>query len=282
MKEWKNNLGSIKEAIKHNEESTSRINNDQIERNKWKYHDSPAYSFGGTFYKSLPQEYTEFMDKKIYVAIEEMGPPFIKYIKDTLLKDGRKEFNAIEFGGPASDLFNEFPEGFFRNTLGVCLKDVRDSSEKNNDIDNNHHVIEGDILHPTDSQLYKKISDLLPGGKADLIISRMMGPLDSLEKNPAILNGIIKKWYSLLNDNGILFAQFEYFPEHNPNMEQKYEAMVSPEELRYSEIHVVHWVNEIKKKYPALLDVQLGRGVLRLHKNKGAPEELPNMENMFT
>lgn len=109
-----------------------------------------------------------------------------------------------------------------------------------------------------------------------------MGPLSSTNKNPAILNAVVKKWYNMLNENGILFAQFEYFKEHNPNMDQKKEHEGNPEELRNSEIHVTYWADQIRKKSEGLIDIQLGRGVLRLHKREGAPDELPNIEDMFS
>jgi hypothetical protein len=277
--EFKNNFSQIKKAIEYNKLETE--DNSLKKDDAWPQYDSPIYEFGGTFVKSLPAEYTNHLDKKIYATVEETGEPFKQYIEDTLSKSKNKELYAVEFGGSGSRLFHEFSKGFFERTAGVCLGDERYTEEKFNDAKKGHDVVIGDVLTVNGNPIYKDIENRLGTSKVDLIISRMQGPLYLLDKNPAIMNALVKKWYSMLNENGILFAQFEYMKEHNPNMEEKYKSIIEPENIRDSEIHAQYWVDEIKKRYNGLVDVQLGRGVLRLHKNFGAPEEIENMPDMF-
>lgn len=274
-----NNFGKIKADIKDNVKQTEYYA--RMSEPLWRQYDSSITEFGGSFFKSLPKEYTEIMDKKLYVSVEEIGMPFKEYIEKTLSQSKNKELFAIEFGGPGSSLFQGFKEGLFNKTIGVCLKDIRHSNSKYEDNQNSHFLVKGDILQPEDKKLVSEIKHLLGTNKVDLIVSRMMGPLKELNRNPAILNNLVKNWYKMLNENGLLFAQFEYFGEHNPNMEQKYGSMLRPEDIRESELYAQYWVEEIKKKYPDLIDVQLGRGVLRLHKKEGAPEELPDMGNIM-
>lgn len=277
--QFENSFRRIKEAVKHNK-NENKIHS-SFDDSIWNVYDKSIVEFGGTFYKSLPDDYTNSLDKKISIKEEELGMAFKNYIEDTLSKSKNQKLYAIEFGGPASNLFQGFKKGLFEKTAGVCLNDDRKPDTKAKDDSNSHYVLPGDLLDTKNPEMYKNISKELGSEKVDLIISRLMGPVRVLDKNAAILNSIIKKWYSMLNENGIIFAQFEYFLEHDEGMIKKYESMIEPEDLRETELHVQYWANEIRNKYKGLIDIKIGRGVIRLHKKEGAPEKLPDIESAF-
>lgn len=85
----------------------------------------------------------------------------------------------------------------------------------------------------------------------------------------------------MLNNNGLLFAQYEYFNEHNPKIEYKYHGEISPPSKRDSEKNVEKWAESIKHEFPHQLEIQLGRGIIRLLKKEGAPKELPPSRKLF-
>jgi hypothetical protein len=273
-----NNFGKIKQSVKTNDMFVEKYK--QKADNVWNQYDSSIHEFGGTFYKTIPDQYTKEAELK-NSNITEFGEPFKKYIEDTLSQSNNKQLYGIEFGGPGSELFRGFKEGLFAKTAGVCLGDERNEIDFDNDEERNHFVFEGDILKPNDKELFGGIKEKLGTKKFDCIISRLMGPVDKIAKNPAVLKSVIDNWYEMLNNNGLLFAQFEYFKEHNPTMFQKIEHEKNPPELRDTEIHVTYWADQIREKSNNTIDIQIGRGVLRLHKKEGAPEKLPNIENMF-
>lgn len=282
MKE-KIGFGDIKSDIQSNRE-VNELN--KAKEQWWFYYDSSLEGIGSTFYKVLPEKYSEIFNKKIYTKIEDLGEAFKKYIEETLSKDGNNKRTAIEFGGPGSKLFSEFSPGFFNQTMGVCLEDIRQDSEVKNDTLIGHSILTGDIFDIENTRknnsLYSEIKYCFGASKVDLIISRMMGPLDEIRKNPVILDRVIRKWYELLNKNGILFAQFEYFKEHDQGMQKKYEAEIDPPCERESEKYVEQWVQALKQKFPNQIEIQLGRGVIRLVKKEGAPDELPSSKELFT
>lgn len=266
-------FGKLREDIEKNKGLAVEY---ETEEGDWGYHDSSLFEIGSSFNKTLPKEYIG----KI-TDIREAGLAFEKYIIETLSKNQNKERTAIEFGGPGSKFFNDFKKGFLGKTVGVCLDDIRHSDEIEKDKSINHSVIVGDIMNITNKSLYEKLNECLKTEKVDLIISRMMGPLDKLKKNPVLLDHIIRKWYSLLNNGGILFAQFEYFSEHDPNMKTRYDAENFPEKEKEIEKYVKEWVLAINNKFPNQIEIQLGRGVIRLVKKEGAPEELPSSKELF-
>lgn len=271
-------FGEIRKDIKNNKEVNEE--NEQLEW-IWDYYDSSLLLMGSSFSKVLPEEYVGYLNKKIYTKIEEFGEAFKKYIEDTLSKNKNKERTAIEFGGPGSQLFAGFTPGFFEKTVGVCLDDIRFINEKEDDKLIDHSVIVGDVTDINNKNLFNEINDKLGTSKVDLIISRLQGPLRELKRNPAFLDRIIRKWYSMLDKNGILFAQFEYLSEHNPNMEDKYNAEITPPPKKESEKYVEEWVLSIHNKLPNQIEIQLGRGVIRITKKEGAPEELPSIKELF-
>lgn len=275
----KENIDKIKAAIKMKDDvrHNTKIANDAVSElskgDGWKEFDSFLDEFGATFIKSLPKEHIEYMDKKNFVDAPEKGQVFKKYIEDTLSKS-KEEHNltAVELGGPGINFFDGFSKDFFTKTLGVCINDdfrlmdrIRYLDDKK---EQKHSVLLEDILDISNDQLYKKIEEKIGTKKIDLIISRLNGALMYIKKNPLIFNHLIRKWYSMLNNNGLMFIQFEYLIKYSNTKQQ-------------SEIFVEEWANIIKEKFPEV-DIQLDRGIMRLHKNFGAPEELPSTSKLFS
>ena len=277
------NFGDIRNDIFKNKKIANEFKDDE---ESWSQYDSSLSAFGSSFNKTLPEEYITPLNKKIFTNIDEYGEVFKNYVEDTLSKNKNHYRTAIEFGGPGSNLFSGFSPNFFSKTIGLCLDDVRGRSQKEYDHKKGHSIITGDIMKPNNNEMYLKIEDELGTNKVDLIISRMMGPLrstndTSLKKNPLILDRIIRKWYNLLNENSLLFAQFEYFSEHNPDPKQIYDAESFPPSIKPLEEKVSKWAEIINKKFKNKIEIQLGRGVMRLYKKSGAPEELPKINELF-
>lgn len=273
--EGKTKFGDIRKDLIKNKETSE--NYKESERN-WSQYDSDLFTIGSTFYDALPDKYVSKLNNKIYAENEEFGMAFKEYIENEL-SFGKKR-TAIEFGGPGSNLFDGFTKGFFKKTVGVCLDDVRQNYIKNFDNNSGHSVISGDIVDVNNRKLFEEINNKLDTNKVDLIISRMQGPLNDLEKNPAILDRIIRKWYHLLNKDGILFAQFEYLDQHNPIIQTKYLAEINPPPVTKAEKYVRQWAEVLKKNFPEI-EIQLGRGVIRLVKKDGSPEELISSKDLF-
>lgn len=271
-------FGDLKEDVKSIKKTNQE--NSQCEY-VWPQYDSSLIEIGSTFYKVLPEEYVGELNKKIYTTIEEYGEAFKKYIEDSLSKNPKKERTAIEFGGPGSNLFFGFSDGFFSKTVGICLDDIRSEVEKDADNLRGHSVVIGDIIDTKNRNLFNEINNKIGADKADLIISRIQGPLNKLKINEAVLDRVIRKWYQLLDKNGILFAQFVYLDEHDPYMENKYNALIEPPYKSKTEKIAEMWVDAIKLKYPNEIDVSLGRGVIRLVKKDNAPEELASNNELF-
>ncbi len=244
-------FGKIRKAIKINKEVS--MGNFAIEE-KWPTRDSSIEDFSKTFFSCISDEYNtrHNFDRSKKENI------FKNYIEDTLKNNENKKLYAIEFGGSGSELFRGFSKDFFYKTIGICLKDLRKISEKFSDKLNNHFVIEGDILDIFDKKIYNDINKKFNMKKVDLIISRMMGAVYDFKKNEAILNNIARKWYSILNENGLMFVQFAL-----PKVE------INTEEL------VHKWVGYINQNFKDKIEIQVEKNVFCLHKKFGAPEELP-------
>ncbi len=257
-------FGEIKKAIRHNRSNTEKDIFEGQEK-KWITHDASisrneknqfGTTFGSTFFPCLPKEYREYNHQG-----EEDDLALKRYIENILEKGG----TAVEFGGPGSNLFGDFSEGFFRKTIGICLEDIREKKQKEADDKKNHSVIIGDILDPQNNQLLDTVLKTLGTKKTNLIISRMMGVLLGIKKEPAILDHMIRAWYRILDDNGLMFVQFE---------------LTDTDEPKPTQALVIKWKNAVKEKFPQI-DIQLSEGVLRLHKKEGAPGELPPATQLF-
>lgn len=217
----------------------------------WGVYDEKLWHFGATFVSSLPEEYKA-----------KGWDGFKLYIEKNLSKMENIKPTAVELGGPGSELFRGFSKGFFQKTIGVCLSDIRGPDEKLEDSELNHEVITGDILNQTE-EILNRIKILLGANKTDLIISRMVGALNLMDIKA--LDSAIRKFYSLLKDNGIMFVQYNY----------------SSTDIKKEDKIAEKCVQAIKEKYPQL-DIQSGRGVIRLNKKSGAPDELPEDIHFFT
>lgn len=271
-------LGDIKSDLEKNKKN---INNYVKRENEWNLYDSSLINIGSSFSKVVPEKYVGTINKQVYSTIDKLGEGFKQYIEDTLSKSENNNKTAIEFGGPGSKLFSGFKKKLFKNTVGVCLNDIRKFYRKSIDSYTGHYVITGDITDTTNREIYNTIKEKLKTDKVDLIISRMMGPLKKIKKNPALLDKIIRQWYSLLNTNGLLFVQFEYFHEHDPDQNKKMLSEAEPEEYSKTEINVKEWAKMIKEKFPNEIEIKLGRGIIHIHKKENAPEELPLARELF-
>jgi hypothetical protein len=214
-------------------------------------------SFASCFWNVLPN--AEFIFETYAYDFEYN---FKHYIEETLSKDKGegKDLTAIEFGGPGSNLFRGFTQGFFSKTAGVCLRDMRESAEKEVDAENNHIVIPGDILDIKDKGvLFKNIREQLHVQKVNLIISRMLGPLSLIDKNLSVFDRILRNWYDLLEENGIMFIQTGL----------RRNSEVEKEETR-------KWQKSITTEFPQIkIQTEDDFSLIRLHKGVGSPEHLP-------
>jgi len=260
MKEDLKDFGKIRKAIRTNEQTRSLYENGYEE--SWDEYDNFSI-FGKYFLGTLPQSYQDIEKER-----EEEDPKrylgFIKYIEDTL--EG-SDLTAVEFGGPGSYLFSNFSSGFFKETVGVCLEDIRAEHMRKDDEDRNHVLIIGNVLDMARSEKNEtltKVKKELGRNKTNLIISRMGGPVGAIDKHPAIIDRIIRNWYSLLADNGVMFIQFAHITETSN---------------KYLE-GIKEWARAIKERFPEI-DIQLERQTMRLHKKNGAPEQLPSLPQLF-
>jgi hypothetical protein len=226
--------------------------------NKWLAYDSTLESFSSSFYGVLPTiEYSPNEHE-----ISSIAYSFKRYIENTLSENREqgKQLTAVEFGGPASNLFRGFTQGFFSKTAGVCLKDMRTPTQIEIDGKVNHLVIEGDVLNVKDGgMLFKNIREQLQVQKVNLIISRMVGPLHFIDKNLSIFDRIFRDWYDLLEENGIMFI--ENGLENKSRIEQE---------------KIKKWQKIITTKFPQI-DLKLDNdfGIILIHKGIGSPEHLP-------
>jgi len=141
--------------------------------------------------------------------------------------------------------------------------------KKKHDKEIGHSVLPEDILNLQIERLYKQflgqVMQRLGTSKTDLIISKMAGPLNKIDKNGAILDRLIRNWYDILNENGLMFIQFNYQGNTDTN----------------TQLLVQKWADAIKSRFPEI-DIQLDVGVMRLHKRAGSPEHLPPATQLFS
>jgi len=233
----------------------------------WGTYDSALKDFGVVFYRVLPKDFVNpLKKKKLETEYDTPDDPeiFEEYIEQTLSKEKKQDLTAVEFGGPGSNLFSGFRKNFFKKTAGVCLKDIRPEDQKETDKKNKHSVIVGDIMDPINKETLTKVTQTLGAKKIDLIISKMEGPLDYIYKNPAILDRIIRNWYNMLNENGLMFIQFQTLLKNLPDDKPLVEK----------------WAKAIKDRFPEV-DIQVSKEAIRLHKKAGAPESLRPATQLF-
>ncbi|MBI2627634.1 hypothetical protein HYW72_01755 [Candidatus Nomurabacteria bacterium] len=261
-------IGEIRKALKINQnltkETVGETGGYSHKEEEWPIYDSRLEGFEGfghTFLQSLPN-WTNLVDS----SKNNTEKILKEYIEKTLTPKGKKQdLCAAEFGGPGSRLFRGFTPLFFRQTVGVCLKDIREEKQKEEDEGRNHSVITGNITDPINTEVLIKVIQKLGANKIDLIISRMVNPLDYINKNPAILDRIFRNWYNILNVNGLMFIQYNYIADlSNTTITTKIE----------------NWATAIRDRFPEI-DIQVTPTVIRLHKKTGAPEKLPSATQLF-
>lgn len=206
----------------------------------WAYKNSPLSFFHENFKGVIGEGFNDIKD----------------YIESML---GSKKGKAIgiELGGIGSQLFSDFTPGFFERSAAITLTDFRNRIDPkliDDDRARNHNVIPGDLVTP---ETKTKVEEFLAGQKADLIITRMGGGLDSLPKEPYILGDQADYWYRQLSEGGLIFAEI-------------------PHDFYHSEIFS-QWRELVKDKYDGVLDVKFDDSlhVLRMQKLPGAPKRLP-------
>jgi hypothetical protein len=274
-------LGWIRKSIKENRESALKNAPLEVE---WGHHDSSLDHLSIPFFDVLPEKYKKELVKKNIsenVKTYEVGDVFKKYITDTLSESKKenpqKKFYGIEFGGPGSRFFEDF-EGFFEKSAGICLADIRGKEQKQIDESNKHYVIAGDFMDPFNSRPYIDILHKIKKEKVDLIISRMQGGLKEINRNPVVLHNIFNKWYKMLEENGLMFVQFDYLENHNAWLGDKKLSELKSSVSSELEKRIKAWAEAIKKKYPEI-DITVANGVFRLQKNSGSPKELEDVRS---
>ncbi len=247
-------IGKIRQALEANKklatEGDKKLGGYDTSEEEWPTYDSSLENFESDLVFSLPKDYEPNLKED----------RFKKYIEETLSKEKNRNLTAVEFGGPGSQLFRDFTKKFFTKTVGVCLKDIRPEDIKKHDVENNHSLIIGDIMEVISNETLEEVAKKLGTNRTDLIISRMKGPLDDINKHPAILDRIIRNWYGMLNDNGLMFIQYDNYMKLEPLVRK--------------------WVTAVNQRFPQI-DLQPGDGILRLHKRKGSPENLPSVAQFF-
>jgi len=275
----------IIKAVERNKEAVAGQNfvnvyKDEISEDRW-VRDSNFDHFARDLVGTVPKKFlstdrTNWQKPNLVSPLSTEGSHrdrdskiFLNYILQTL-PVGKREMTAVELGGPGGRLFKGFPEGVFRRTLGVCLNDIRTPAQRKAEYEyDNHLVAEANILDIETDTLETKIKEELGEGRTDLIISRMMGPLGHIEKDSAILDRVIRKWYKILKPGGLMFIQFIY----NKNL------VKDPDVIK----NINLWKEKVEQEFPEI-EVELDKdmGAIRILKKEGAPDELPPATQLFS
>jgi hypothetical protein len=225
----------------------------------WTIYDESLYHFEETLFPALPSSYQELPP----------GQKLRKYIEDWLSQSpNREHLVALELGGPGSKLFRGFSRQFFQKTIGVCLVDMRNENSKSEDEINNHLVIAGDLLSFKNSKnVYREIKEAAYNRKVDLIISRTEGGVGRVEKPPVLLDRIIREWYALLREGGIMFIQYE--------QGRRIRGMDKTNNL---DDMIKKWVGQLSSIQSEIeIQVDTYSNVIRLYRRIGSPDELPKV-----
>lgn len=183
------------------------------------------------------------------------------YVKSCIESTGKQgKALGIEFGGQGYSLFNDFEKlspGLFRKSLAVAFtKNTKGDTDPDIRVAKTDHTFQaGDLLK---EETYKRVDEWRSGRKVAFIIERLAGGFKSMPQHPIMLANIFKKWYSMLDDGGVMFIEA---PTSFGNILEA-------------------WGKFLKEKHSDTIDFELahnshGSPVFRLRKLKGAPEELP-------
>ncbi len=207
-------------------------------------------SFQGTFKDLIPEEQKDLRS----------------YIEHTLAKR-KGTAVGVEFGGPGATLFEDFTPGFFAKTFGVTLHEHRRPQEIM-DLET-HTVLEGDIRVPA---TYRLLQEKLGGAKADLIIERLLGGWDFIQNDPKLFGAVLRKWYSLLNEGGLLIAEGPPPFETAHKEEQDFFPLLQ----RFADM--LHDAHKDSLTVRVARSPEFRSPVFSLERKKGAPNELPLLE----
>jgi hypothetical protein len=204
----------------------------------WTKYNSSLDSFDASFRKFYPESF------------EGLG----EYIEHTLIeKEG--QVRGVELGGPGSRLFAGFYDGFIKRSLGVILEE---DERQNIGRKENHDILLGDMF---DNRTFQKIKEWLKKDKVDLLFERMVKPIMDQPDDPRFLWSVLARYYPLLGENSLLFAEL---PD-----------VTTRENLSTMQ----NWTQETKQNSRLNLEAKLaeqdGNMYFHLHKQPGAPAELP-------
>lgn len=162
---------------------------------------------------------------------------FLDFVK-TNYPDRLGDLIGMELGGPGSNLFHTFPKGIFKETVGVTLEDMRSEYKKLQDDERNHSVIIGDVLSRKPDSILDKKSEptkisfvqiekwVSEHGKVDFLVERMVGGIDMV-RDKAIFIALLRRWYSLLSDSGVMFIEMPPFAAMRISPEDKDEILAT-------------------------------------------------------
>ncbi len=209
-------------------------------------------SYLSTFKDTLPDNYNSIQ----------------QYVESVL---AHKSGNAIcvDFGGIGTGVADGFTKNFLKQSIGVTIADNRIRWKiskpfyKYNDGRKKHKVLLGDILK---KDTYEELLEITGGEKVDIIFERLLNGFLFVGENLTLVN-TVKKWYKLLNEDGIMFIQV-------------------PQKLTYL---MPAWQELINSEYGDVLEMQYTQKkysgnnaaitpAFRLFKKIGAPDELPMLD----
>jgi hypothetical protein len=146
-------------------------------------------SFNERFKKLVPEGYA---DMKEYI--------------EAILKEKSGIAVGVEIGGPGSQLFSEFTNHFFQETIGCTLTDDRAIDTKKSDTERNHFVVEGNAFS---SEGYRDLKEKLNGKKVNVFLERMQGGLPAYTYSN-YLTALFDRYYNLLDNHAVLFIQLPH------------------------------------------------------------------------
>lgn len=263
---------SIWEEMRIQKKQAENIANSEIEgrdsATNWEIYNSSLREYGGDFSQVIPSREDEapyapspfswdHADRETSEQREQRAIDFKNYLLE-VLGDRVGKAVGIDFGGPGRRLFSDL-EGVFAKSAGVLLHDHPTSSPT----PPNHAIFEGDMLS---LDMHKKVNQWLGEDKADVIFERVKGGKFGVQ--PFRLNILtLSRWYSILNENGVMFFEIPYLPGVKSRGIDAWER-------------ILEWEKYINDNYPGQISVFQKLDMVRLNKLPGAPEKLPIIKEL--
>lgn len=167
-------------------------------------------------------------------------------------KDTLTVIDLMSSSAAIASVFEHISPDKPRFGLAVSLEDVRSDLQKERDGMLNIEKLNLDIVAPS---TWRKIRGRLEGRRADLIMERAMGGVDTLPRDFGFYKFTISRMWEMLNENGILLLQTPNFGYWNAF---KISRLVK---------------SLIKKNVNVVFDSY--RGVIKFVKTPDSPEKLP-------